>query len=84
MPRSAATPSPAAPAAAEPASYEAALAELEALVDRMEGGTMPLDQLLDAYRRGALLLGFCRQRLQTVESQVKLLDEGVLKDWPEP
>lgn len=83
MPRSAANPSPAAPVAPEPVSYEAALAELEALVDRMEGGQMPLDQLLDAYRRGAHLLGFCRQRLQAVENQVKLLDDGVLKDWPE-
>ena len=42
---------------------------------------MPLDQLLSAYRRGAELLGFCRQRLQSVEDQVKVLDEGQLKSW---
>ena len=75
MPRSAA------PNPSEPVSYEQALAELDRLVERMEAGQLPLDQLLDAYRRGAELLGFCRSRLQAVEDQVKLLDEGALKPW---
>ena len=39
------------PKTADPASYEAALEELEQLVGRIESGQMPLDQLLDAYRR---------------------------------
>lgn len=67
----------------EPASYEQALAELDRLVQQMEGGQLPLDQLLDGYRRGAELLAFCRTRLQAVEDQVKLLDDGVLKPWVE-
>jgi exodeoxyribonuclease VII small subunit len=67
---------------AEPVSYEAALAELEQLVAAMEGGQMPLDRLLDSYKRGALLLEFCRGRLKAVEEQVKLLENGQLKDWP--
>ena len=75
MPRSA-VPNP-----KEPVSYEQALAELDRLVEQMEAGQLPLDQLLDAYRRGAELLGFCRSRLQAVEDQVKLLDEGALKPW---
>jgi exodeoxyribonuclease VII small subunit len=65
----------------EPASYEQALVELDRLVQQMEAGQMPLDQLLDAYKRGAQLLGFCRDRLQAVEEQVKLLDDGALKPW---
>jgi exodeoxyribonuclease VII small subunit len=65
----------------EPASYEQALAELDRLVQQMEGGQLPLDQLLDGYRRGTELLGYCRGRLQTVEEQVKLLEDGVLKPW---
>ena len=69
------------PAPKEPASYEQALAELDRLVQQMEGGQLPLDQLLDAYRRGAQLLALCRDRLQAVEQQVKLLDEGQLKEW---
>lgn len=65
----------------EPASYELALSELDRLVQQMEGGQLPLDQLLDGYRRGAELLAFCRARLQAVEDQVRLLDDGALKPW---
>jgi exodeoxyribonuclease VII small subunit len=65
----------------EPASYEQALAELDQLVQQMEGSQLPLDQLLDGYRRGAELLAFCRNRLQAVEEQVKVLDDGQLKAW---
>jgi exodeoxyribonuclease VII small subunit len=71
----------AAQAAEEPASYEAALAELDTLVQSMEGGQMPLDRLLEGYRRGARLLEFCRARLQAVETQVKVLEEGQTKPW---
>ena len=64
-----------------PASYESALAELETLVARLESGEMPLAQLLTGYQRGAELLTFCRDQLQAVENQVKVLDEGMLKTW---
>jgi len=68
---------------AAPASYEEALAELERLVAAMEAGKMPLDRLLESYRRGAELLGFCRSRLEAVEQQVKVLEDGQLKPWIE-
>ena len=64
-----------------PASYEAALAELEQLVNRIESGQLPLEELLAGYQRGAQLLQFCRDKLQAVENQIKVLDEGVLKPW---
>ena len=67
--------------AAETGTYEEALAELDALVARMESGALPLDQLLAAYQRGAQLLTFCRGRLDAVEAQVKVLEEGQLKPW---
>jgi exodeoxyribonuclease VII small subunit len=75
--------SPAVPAEAQalPATYEAALSELEALVGAMEAGQLPLDQLLEKYRRGADLLSFCRARLEAVEQQVKVLEGGQLKPW---
>lgn len=62
-------------------TYEQALSELDRLVQQMEGGQLPLDQLLDGYRRGAELLSVCRGRLQSVEDQVKLLEDGQLKPW---
>ena len=79
MPRS---PSPATPpAVAAPPSYDEALAELERLVQRMEDGQLPLEQMLDGYRRGAELLELCRARLAAVEEQVKVLEDGQLKPW---
>lgn len=65
-----------------PASYEAAMAELETLVAAMEGGQLPLEGLLAGYRRGAELLGYCRSRLEAVEQQVKVIEDGQLRDWP--
>jgi exodeoxyribonuclease VII small subunit len=64
-----------------PASYEAAMEELEQLTSRIESGQLPLEQLLAGYQRGAELLKFCRDKLQAVEEQIKVLDAGVLKPW---
>ena len=64
-----------------PASFEQAQAELDELVRAMESGQLPLDGLLGAYRRGAQLLEFCRAKLDAVEEQVKVLEEGQLKPW---
>lgn len=64
-----------------PESYESAMQELDALVMRLESGELPLDHLLSGYQRGAVLLQFCREKLQAVEDQIKVLDDGVQKPW---
>ena len=69
------------PKSTAPASYEAALEELEQLTSLIESGQMPLDQLLAGYQRGAMLLAFCRDRLDAVQDQIQVLDEGVLQPW---
>jgi len=76
------TDSVAAPPAAP--SYEAAVGELEQLVAAMEGGQMPLDRLLEGYKRGAELLLFCRARLKVVEDQVQIMEDGALKSLDKP
>ncbi len=67
--------------AAAPVNYESALEELEKLVMQLEGGQMPLDQLLTGYQRGAQLLKFCRDKLEAVEHQIKVLEGTELKPW---
>ena len=68
--------------AAPPASYEAALAELETLVAAMEGGQLPLERSArQATGAAPSCSQFCRARLQAVEQQVKVLDDGQLKPW---
>jgi exodeoxyribonuclease VII small subunit len=69
------------PSTQPPASYEAALEELEQLLQVIESGQLPLEQLLSGYQRGAELLAFCRGKLEAVENQIKVLDEGALKPW---
>lgn len=64
-----------------PATYEGAMTELDQLVAQLESGAMPLEQLLAGYQRGALLLQQCRDKLQAVEDQIKVLDDGALKTW---
>jgi exodeoxyribonuclease VII small subunit len=64
-----------------PANYEIALQELDQVLDRLESGDMPLEQLLTQYQRSAELLKFCRERLVAVENQIKVLDQGTQKTW---
>ena len=71
-----------------PATYEAALSELESLVQKMESGQVPLDELLAGYQRGAALLALCKEKLSAVEEQIKLLETSpqgalVTKPWDE-
>jgi exodeoxyribonuclease VII small subunit len=65
-------------------TYEQALAELEGLVQLMEAGQLPLEQMLDSYKRGAVLLELCRSQLAAVEQQVRVLEDGQLKPWSTP
>jgi exodeoxyribonuclease VII small subunit len=74
-------PSPVVSPESLPGSFEEAMAELEQMVTRLESGELPLDQLLTHYQRGAALLQHCREKLQAVEDQIKVLDDGVLKPW---
>ena len=62
-------------------TFETALAELEKIVEAMEEGQMPLEQSLGAYKRGAELLKFCQAQLHDAQQQVKILENGVLKNF---
>lgn len=61
--------------------FEAALTELEQIVQNMEGGRLPLEESLDAYRRGSELLKHCQQQLGDAERKIQLLENGTLRDF---
>ena len=72
---------PKAPKSQPPQSLEAAFAELEKIVSSMEEGEMPLERSLAAYKRGAELLKYCQSALQDAQQQVKVLEDGILREF---
>jgi exodeoxyribonuclease VII small subunit len=60
-------------------SFEMALAELEKIVARMEGGELSLEEALATHKRGLELARFCQQKLEAAQQQVKVLEGEVLK-----
>ena len=60
-------------------TFEKALAELEKVVARMEGGELSLEQALAAHKRGLELARFCQARLESAQQQVQVLEGDVLK-----
>jgi exodeoxyribonuclease VII small subunit len=62
-------------------SFEKALAELEKIVAQMEGGNLPLEQALAAHKRGLELARYCRDKLDSAQQQVKVLEGDMLKPF---
>ena len=53
--------------------FEQALAELETLVERLEGGDLPLDEALKLFERGVALTRQCQTSLQAAQQKVEIL-----------
>jgi exodeoxyribonuclease VII small subunit len=63
--------------------FEAAVAELEGIVKKLEEGDLPLEKSLEFYERGVQLSRFCHTRLEEAERRIEVLDErGELKPAP--
>lgn len=60
-------------------SFEQALDELEGIVERMEDGSLTLEESLAAYRRGAVLVKTCEGALEAAKEQVRVLDGDLLR-----
>lgn len=69
------------PTGSQPTTFEAAMAELSALVTQMEAGELPLEASVSAYQRGSELIKYCADQLNKVEQQVKVLDANLLKPY---
>ena len=63
--------------------FEAAIAELESVVKKLEEGDLPLEQSLALYERGVQLSRFCHTRLEEAERRIEVLTErGELRPAP--
>ncbi|HMQ94051.1 MAG TPA: exodeoxyribonuclease VII small subunit [Amaricoccus sp.] len=57
-------------------SFEAALAELEKVVGRLESGEVPLEESIALYERGAELRSHCDEKLKAAEARVAEITRG--------
>ena len=55
--------------------FEAAIAELESVVKKLEEGDLALEQSLALYERGVQLSRFCHARLEDAERRIEILSE---------
>lgn len=55
--------------------FEAAIAELETTVKRLEEGDLSLEKALELYERGVQLSRYCHARLEEAERRIEILDE---------
>lgn len=54
-------------------SFEKSLEKLEAIVQAIEGGQVPLEQSLERYEQGTRLIQHCRAILDRAETKIKVL-----------
>ena len=69
----------------ESLTFEAALAELDLLIGRLEAGSIALDDAIAAYERGARLARHCETLLDRTERRVSALvvgGDGSLREAP--
>jgi exodeoxyribonuclease VII small subunit len=63
--------------------FEAAIAELESIVKKLEDGDLPLETSLQLYERGVQLSRFCHSSLEEAERRIEVLNErGELTSAP--
>jgi exodeoxyribonuclease VII small subunit len=63
--------------------FEAAIAELESIVKKLEEGDLPLEKSLELYERGVQLSRFCHSRLEEAERRIEIVTErGELRPAP--
>lgn len=53
--------------------FEQALAELESVVERLEGGDLPLEEALRVFERGVELTRHCQNALKAAQQRVDIL-----------
>lgn len=57
-------------------TFEAALAELEKIVGRLEQGQVPLEESIEIYQRGEALKARCDALLKRAEARVETIAVG--------
>jgi len=62
----------------DPPAFEAALEQLDRIVEQLENGQIPLDEALALFERGVWLAQRCQETLDSAELRVQRLREAAL------
>jgi exodeoxyribonuclease VII small subunit len=57
-------------------TFEDAMNELEAVVGQLEQGSVPLEESIALYARGAELRAYCEEKLKAAEDRVAEITQG--------
>lgn len=68
----------------KPIDLEKSLEDLEAIVERLESGDLPLDRSLKEFERGVRLSRECQVALAEAEQRVQVLSGNDLRDLDGP
>ncbi len=52
--------------------FEEALKKLEVIVEKMEKGSLPLEEAMEAFSEGIRLVEFCNRKLEEAESKIQV------------
>ncbi|HEX3818255.1 MAG TPA: exodeoxyribonuclease VII small subunit [Chthoniobacterales bacterium] len=72
--------------ATAPPSFEEAMKRLEEIVEKMESGELPLEDLIVRYEEGVKLVKVCQERLTSAEERIEMITRNsagkpVVKDF---
>ena len=67
-------------------NFEKAMDRLEAIVEQMESGKLPLEELIVRYEEGMGLVKICQERLASAEQKIEIIARNnagkpVVKDF---
>ena len=73
-------------------NFEGAMDRLETIVEQMESGKLPLEDLIVRYEEGMNLVKICQERLASAEQKIEMIarnsaGKAIVKDFeasPEP
>jgi exodeoxyribonuclease VII small subunit len=57
----------------KPEPFEDALKKLEKIVEKLERGSLPLEEAMEAFTEGVRLVKYCNQKLDEAENTVQML-----------
>ena len=54
-------------------NFEGAMGRLESIVEQMESGKLPLEDLIQRYEEGIKLVKICQERLASAEHKIEII-----------